>query len=74
MSETSEENMSCNSNKVLPPLTKRNELNSTQFPVDYSSKYIPQNKSALHGFSYKNDILVKSGSLTFQGKHCRECW
>lgn len=68
ISETSEENMPCNSSKVLPPLTKKNELNSTQFPVDYSSKYIPQKKSALHGFSYRNDNSVKSGSAPLPSK------
>lgn len=66
--ETSEENMPRNSSKVLPPLTKKNELNSTQFPVDYSSKYIPQKKSALRGFSYRNDNSVKSSSAPLPSK------
>lgn len=68
ISETSEENMPCSFSKVLPPLTKKNESNSAQSPVNYSSKYIPQKKSALHACSYKNDNSVKSGSAPLPSK------
>lgn len=68
ISEASEQNMPCNFSKVLPPLTKKNELNSTRFPMNYSSKYSPQKKSPLHGFSYKNDNSVKSSSAPLPSK------